>query len=83
MTVQVAGNAWLVNIVRRRRAAARASSTSAGTDAVGRLSLAETDARDDEERLTTPFEDWCEATGTHPEAPGAWEDFTAGRRPAG
>ena len=29
-----------------------------------------------EESLTTPFEDWCEATGTHPEALGAWERFT-------
>ena len=26
--------------------------------------------------LTTPFEDWCSAMGTHPEAPGAWELFT-------
>ena len=22
--------------------------------------------------LTTPFEDWCDAVGTHPEHPGAW-----------
>ena len=25
--------------------------------------------------LTTPFEDWCEREGVHPEAPGAWEFF--------
>lgn len=36
----------------------------------------------DEGSLTTPFEDWCEATGTHPEAFGAWELFTEQSRPA-
>jgi hypothetical protein len=25
--------------------------------------------------VTTPFEDWCDATGVHPEALGAWETF--------
>lgn len=25
--------------------------------------------------VTTPFEDWCEAHGVHPEALGAWETF--------
>jgi len=25
--------------------------------------------------LTTPFEDWCESNGVHPEAWGAWEAF--------
>lgn len=29
------------------------------------------------ESLTTPFEDWCEAAGIHPEAVGAWEHFCA------
>ena len=28
-------------------------------------------------RLTTPFEDWCESSGVHPEAPLAWERFQA------
>lgn len=29
------------------------------------------------ERLSTPFEDWCDAVGVHPEAFGAWEGFSA------
>ncbi|GCD90682.1 hypothetical protein [Nocardioides sp. LS1] len=29
--------------------------------------------------LTTPFEDWCESQGIHPEAFGAWEGFEAHR----
>lgn len=27
--------------------------------------------------VTTPFEDWCESTGVHPESFGAWERFCA------
>jgi hypothetical protein len=37
--------------------------------------LRDSELLDGEESLTTPFEDWCEATRTHPEAPGAWELF--------
>ena len=29
-----------------------------------------------DERLTTPFEDWCESVGLHPEQPGAWELYS-------
>jgi hypothetical protein len=25
--------------------------------------------------LTTPFEDWCDAVGTHPEHPDAWSFY--------
>jgi hypothetical protein len=28
------------------------------------------------ERLTTPFEDWCERHGVHPEESGAWELYS-------
>lgn len=28
------------------------------------------------ETVTTPFEDWCESMGVHPEALGAWEMFS-------
>jgi hypothetical protein len=28
--------------------------------------------------LVSPFEAWCQATGTHPEAWGAWERYRAG-----
>jgi hypothetical protein len=31
--------------------------------------------------LTTPFEDWCERTGVHPEALGAWEAFVLDTTP--
>lgn len=34
-------------------------------------------AFDSPERMTSPFEDWCEAQGVHPEAFGAWESFEA------
>lgn len=27
------------------------------------------------ERVTTPFEDWCDSVGVHPEVFGAWEEF--------
>jgi len=26
-------------------------------------------------RFSTPFEDWCERLGLHPDEPGAWERF--------
>jgi hypothetical protein len=29
-----------------------------------------------DEPVTTPFEDWCEAHGLHPEDPNAWNSFT-------
>jgi hypothetical protein len=28
-----------------------------------------------EQKLTTPFEDWYETVGVHPEVFGAWEQF--------
>ena len=34
-------------------------------------------AVDEPALLTTPFEDWCESSGVHPEAPFAWERFQA------
>ena len=38
--------------------------------------MAPTDPRHDEScHLSTPFEDWCELVGTHPEAFGAWERY--------
>ena len=29
------------------------------------------------ERMTSPFEDWCETQGIHPDAFGAWESYEA------
>ena len=29
------------------------------------------------ERMTSPFEDWCESQGIHPDAFGAWESYEA------
>jgi hypothetical protein len=29
------------------------------------------------ERMTSPFEDWCESQGIHPDTFGAWEAYEA------
>lgn len=48
-----------------------------------RLSNAWYDPECGDDRLTTPFEDWCEARGVHPENPTAWHHYTwATARPA-
>jgi hypothetical protein len=74
-----AGNDPFVKLRRHPRATSAPTPTSVEAFAGGPALAAVVD--DSEDALSTPFEDWCDATGTHPEAFGAWELFTQ-QRPA-
>jgi hypothetical protein len=78
-----------VSIVRRRRRERPVCGTPLGAATDRHLSLTPR-SRDrlfpvglPEGHVTTPFEEWCDQSGVHPEALGAWECFSAALAEAG